>query len=130
MLRQHLRDESLKILQAEGISTVMVTHDGQEALHLGDKIVIMREGKLVQVGSPDELYFQPKSPFVTEFFGNINLLQGRIRKGGSVIECPLGNIPVFGIAQECEMQLVIRHEAIELSRSTPTGDSVFASLSP
>ena len=119
MLRQRLRDESLKILQAAGISTLMVTHDGQEALHLGDKIIIMREGRFVQIGTPDELYFQPRSPFVTEFFGNINLIRGKIVS--DCVECPLGEIPVFGLAQKSEVQLVIRHEAVELSRQAPTG---------
>jgi sulfate transport system ATP-binding protein len=60
------------------ITSVFVTHDQEEALEVSDRVVVMNEGRIVQIGSPDEVYNRPATPFVCDFLGNVNLFHGRI----------------------------------------------------
>jgi iron(III) transport system ATP-binding protein len=77
-LRQEMRGEIRSICRATGLTTVYVTHDQKEALSIADRIAIMRAGKVVQVGTPAELYTHPETAFVAEFLGQSNLIPGRI----------------------------------------------------
>ena len=77
-LRQELRREIQRICRRAGITTVYVTHDQQEALSTADRIAVMQDGRLVQVGTPQELYRAPSNAFVAEFMGPTNLLEGEI----------------------------------------------------
>lgn len=92
-LRESMQVE-LRLLQRRlGITTVMVTHDQDEALTLSDRIVVMRRGRLEQVGSPAEVYQQPTSRFVAGFLGLSNFFRGTVdrREGGSaLVRCPDG----------------------------------------
>ena len=77
-LRQQMRREIQSICRRVGITTVYVTHDQQEALSTADRIAVMREGRLAQVGTPQQLYRSPASAFVAEFIGPTNLVEGEI----------------------------------------------------
>ncbi len=78
-LREQMRVE-LKLLQKRlGITTVYVTHDQSEALALSDEIVVFNFGKIVQRGTPQEIYRQPKSQFVADFIGSANFLKGKVK---------------------------------------------------
>jgi iron(III) transport system ATP-binding protein len=77
-LRQQMRREIQRICRQAGITTVYVTHDQQEALSAADRIAVMREGRLAQVGTPQQLYRSPSSAFVAEFIGPTNLVEGQI----------------------------------------------------
>lgn len=77
-LRQEMRGELRSICRATGLTTVYVTHDQKEALSIADRIAIMRAGKVVQVGTPADLYTHPNSAFVAEFLGQANLIPGSI----------------------------------------------------
>ncbi|MBC8108822.1 MAG: ABC transporter ATP-binding protein [Anaerolineae bacterium] len=77
-LRQEMRSEIRRICKAAGLTTIYVTHDQKEALSVADRIAVMKDGKLMQVGSPGELYHRPTSAFVAAFLGGTNLLSGRI----------------------------------------------------
>jgi len=79
-LRQEMRGEIRSICRATGLTTVYVTHDQKEALSIADRIAIMKAGKVVQVGTPAELYKHPRAAFVAEFLGQSNLIPGRIRE--------------------------------------------------
>lgn len=78
-IRGSVRAEIRKLQQALGITTVYVTHDQEEALTLSDRIGIMNEGKLVQVGNPHELYEKPVTKFVADFIGTNNLIDGTVK---------------------------------------------------
>lgn len=81
-LRQEVQVE-LRDLQRElGITTVMVTHDQEEALTLSDRIAIVNDGSIEQIGSPDDLYRRPRTPFVASFLGTSNQVEGRIERHG------------------------------------------------
>lgn len=75
-LRVETRDHIKRIQQSLGITSVFVTHDQEEALSICDRIVIMKDGKVLQVGTPEEIYGQPTSKFAADFIGKSNLLKG------------------------------------------------------
>ncbi|RCK46531.1 ABC transporter ATP-binding protein [Thalassospira profundimaris] len=80
-LRVRLRTEINALLRKLGITAVYVTHDQEEALALGDRIVVMQKGEIAQIGTPREIYRSPKNPFVADFVGAANRLAGDMRDG-------------------------------------------------
>jgi multiple sugar transport system ATP-binding protein len=93
-LRIQMRTEILRIQRRLGTTTVYVTHDQTEAMTLGDRLAVMRDGVLQQVGTPDELYNHPRNIFVAGFIGSpaMNFLPGEIVAGS--LRSPLGTIPL------------------------------------
>ena len=86
-LRIQTREEIRRIQQETGITTVFVTHDQEEAMSICDEIAVLKKGKLMQLGAPQDVYKDPNCQFVAEFLGNppINVFKGRIEKGGVFI---------------------------------------------
>ena len=80
-VRQELRRWLRRLHDEIQITSLFVTHDQEEALEVADRVVIMNEGRIEQVGSPEQVYEQPASPFVCQFLGSVNLFQGRLDKG-------------------------------------------------
>lgn len=111
-LRNQIRDETLHLLKTIGTSTLLVTHDPEEAMFMADRIALMRAGCLEQIGTPADLYFHPANAFVAEFFGEVNQMAG-IAAGGQV-RTPLGNVAVNGVADGTEVRVLIRPEALQL----------------
>lgn len=91
-LRETLREEIDQVLRAAHVTTVYVTHDQQEAMALADRLVVMRQGRIMQVGRAREVYQRPANRFVGEFVGTMNRLQGEVRDG--VLYNPAGQYPV------------------------------------
>jgi len=113
-LREHLQVELKKIQQRLGVTTVFVTHDQSEAMALADRIVILNNGTVEQVGTPGEIYQQPASRFVAEFIGSNNLLDvdisaDAIHYGNNKLGLPTAFSELRG-----PQILAIRPEAIEL----------------
>ena len=83
-LRENMQFELRRIQQTLGITTILVTHDQEEALTLSDRVVVMNEGRILQVGTPSDVYEYPHTRFVSEFLGTSNLFEGAIeaRRGG------------------------------------------------
>lgn len=81
-VREHLRQEIRELQKNLGITTIMVTHDQEEALSIADKIVVMNHGIIEQIGTPLEIYHHPKSLFVADFVGKINLLDAIYKGNG------------------------------------------------
>src|SRR3954469_9011056 len=77
-LRHDMRSEIRRICKASGFTTVYVTHDQKEALSIADRIAVMKDGKVVQVGTPGDLYDRPATSFVAGFIGQTNLIPGPI----------------------------------------------------
>ena len=80
-LRQELRVELKEILSAVGATTIVVTHDQEEAMSLGDSVIVMSEGRIMQRGRPTEIYADPKTRFVAEFIGRSNWFSGSLGAG-------------------------------------------------
>ncbi len=89
-LRGATRDEVRAILKRTGTTAVMVTHDQEEALSVADRVAVMRAGQLEQIGTPEEVYLQPRTAFVASFLGRTNLLRGVAH--GAKAETPLGTV--------------------------------------
>ena len=92
-VRARLRGEIRQIQRRMGVTTIMVTHDQEEALTMADRIVVMSHGRIEQIGTPTEIYRQPATAFVAEFVGDMNFLPGelvgpgRVRLGGLELTC-------------------------------------------
>ena len=86
IVRVHLRNEIRALQRTLGVTTVMVTHDQEEALSVADRIVVMNHGVIEQVGTPLEVYREPASPFVADFVGKVNRLQA-VAEGDRWVRC-------------------------------------------
>ncbi len=124
-LRQAMQVELKELQERVGITFVYVTHDQEEALTMSDRIGVMSAGKLHQVGPPEEIYEHPKSRFVADFIGEINLLTAKVIDAGSV--ALLGGHRVLvatGMADRADVTVAIRPERLELydlDESVPDG---------
>ena len=83
-LRVTMRTEIRRIQQEAGITAVYVTHDQSEAMALSDQIILMEKGVVAQIGTPQEIYYRPKSEFVADFIGEANFLRGKVAAPGIV----------------------------------------------
>lgn len=111
-LRAEMRDDTLHMIKESQAAAVLVTHDPEEAMFMGDRIVLMDKGMVVQQGTPQELYFSPKNPFAASFFGEINMVPGEAR-GGEIVT-PLGPIRSTDLPDKTVVDVLIRPEAIRL----------------
>jgi iron(III) transport system ATP-binding protein len=84
IVRVHLRQEIRSLQQRLGVTTIMVTHDQEEALSMADRIVVMNHGVIDQVGTPLEIYREPATPFVADFVGKVNMLAATVEGAGRV----------------------------------------------
>lgn len=116
-LRETVRDETLHVLKQSGAATMIVTHDPEEAMFLADRIALMRNGRIVQLGTPTELYTRPVDSFAASFFGEVNRLAGVVR--GGRVETPIGCIPAADQAEGAAVEILIRPEGLRLSALEP-----------
>jgi len=120
-LRERLREEVAAILRAAGTSTLLVTHDQPEALSLADTVVVLRAGRVEQVGTPEAVYERPRSHWVANFLGEADVLPGTAHEGFA--ECELGR---FAVETELSgaVELVIRPESVAIGhRSARDADA-------
>lgn len=113
--RASLRRLILRMQRERAVTTVLVTHDRDEAAEMGDEIALMIEGRIVQHDTPRGLFLRPASPAVARFMGARNLLSGEVRAG--VLATPAGPVPAPG--PDGPVRLAIRSEAIALDPGGP-----------
>ncbi len=112
-LRVQLRREVRDILHEVGISSIVVTHDQDEAFAIGDRVGVMNKGHLLQVGSPADLYERPATPWVAGFVGEANELVGQMSNGR--VMTPIGELPVSLDAPDgSSVRVVIRPEQLAM----------------
>lgn len=111
-LRKDLRREVRRILQDTGITTILVTHDQDEALSMCDRLALILEGEVQQVGTPQELYWSPRNEKVARFIGDVNLLPG-MADGSLVVDSVLGRLPVQE-ARSGSVQIMLRPESVQV----------------
>jgi iron(III) transport system ATP-binding protein len=115
-LRDQMRLELKKITKSVGVTTLYVTHDQAEALSLGDRVCVMQEGEILQVGVPREVYSRPRNFFVAQFVGEMNFVAGRVL-GPAEVKSALGTINC-AVPPDCavgrEVTLAIRPEHLSL----------------
>ena len=118
-LRKRVRDEIRELQQRLGITSVYVTHDQEEALAISDRVVVMREGKIEQDGSPHQLYSEPATRFVADFIGSANFIPARY--DGSAVTLPGYNVPHEQKMPAGDVTLMVRPEALEFAAEGEPG---------
>lgn len=113
-VRQHLRAEIRQLQQKLGVTTILVTHDQEEALSMADRIVVMNHGVIEQVGTPEQIYNHPSSAFVASFIGSMNFIPAQLQANQQAV---IGKYPV-AVAHDAEpgqaLKLAIRPEHLSL----------------
>ena len=110
-LRENMRKAVARVLQAAGITTILVTHDQEEALTFADQVAVLREGRLIQAGSPQSLYLHPRDRETALFLGDAVLLPAIIRNG--LADCALGRVAVEG-SRQGKAEIMLRPEQIRV----------------
>ena len=109
-LRASTRKAVAGLLTNKGVTTLLVTHDQEEALSIADQVAVMRDGRFTQVGSPQQVYRQPNDRFTAEFLGDCISLPCTVASG--VADCALGRVPVHGSAADGPGTVVLRPEQL------------------
>lgn len=112
-LRDQIRDDTLHVLKELNTATLLVTHDPEEAMFMADRIALMRDGEIVQTGSPTELYCNPVEPFVVNFFGQVNEHVGIVHDGQ--VTTPLGRLDASRFDEGANVRILIRPEAVKVT---------------
>jgi iron(III) transport system ATP-binding protein len=125
-LRIELRSEIRRVCKETGITAVYVTHDQKEALSMADRVAVLSQGRVVQVGAPEALYRRPESKFVAEFLGETNFIPGTVASrgnGAAQIDTPAGRLSASEVSNltfelSSPALVSIRPEALRLTRVT------------
>jgi len=114
-LAETIRHETLSILRELGTTTVLVTHDPEEALGASDRIILLREGRVLQVGTPYELYYHPATRYTAEYFSAFNRLAAVYREGMLVTD--VGAFPsAFDVPEGSPVTVYLRPQSVAVSR--------------
>lgn len=119
-LRQSTREEVRTLLKAEGISAILVTHAQEEALSFAERLGVMKEGTLEQIGPPETVYRHPTTAYVADFLGQTNFIRADIKDG--IAETPFGRVNVEGI-ESGNALLSIRPECLTMMASDAQGST-------
>ena len=137
-LRKAMRFELKRMQRQLNITTIFVTHDQQEALSLSDRVVVMNEGRIEQVGTPNEIYENPVSVFVADFIGSTNIIQGVVNhcdvaKGTCEVRLPNASVISIPFKETVktgeEIDFIIKPEKIHLDRTPRVGHAVEGKIS-
>ncbi len=112
-LREAMQEETLALLRETRATSVIVTHHPEEAMRIGNRIAVMRSGRLVQAGSAEELYHRPADLFVARLFSEINEITYRVENGH--IATPIGAVSAEGLAEGAPVTVCIRERGITLT---------------
>lgn len=133
-LRLGMRQEIRRVCKAYNLTTIYVTHDQKEALSMADRMAILHDGELLQVGQPGEVYKRPKSRFVADFIGETNFLEGTVIRSGAgtaLVKTEVGELsgvcgdPEVALKEGQTVTVSIRPECIRLERY-PSEENGFA----
>ena len=118
-LRENMRKAVARVLQIAGITAVLVTHDQTEALSFADQVAVLREGKLIQAGTPQALYLSPRDRETALFLGDAIVLSADLDKGSA--KCNLGHIPVDAERRQGRTEIMLRPEQLRLGSVDDAG---------
>lgn len=117
-LRDQVRDEVVGILRKTGVTCIFVSHDQRDALAISDRVAVMNQGRVEQVGSPREIYKHPESVFVATFVGRTNLLQGRVQNENGCVLTDFGSfcrVDRLGLPNGTNVMVSVRPDGFECS---------------
>jgi iron(III) transport system ATP-binding protein len=122
-LRVAMREEVRRILKEAGVTAISVTHDQEEALSISDRVAVMSDGHIEQVGKPETVFQHPESRFVASFLGYASFIPGYV--SGDVVQTEVGTVPreqIHGLASEynqTRIDLLVRPDDVSVCRSNP-----------
>jgi iron(III) transport system ATP-binding protein len=129
-IRVQVRAEIRKLQQELGITTIYVTHDQEEALSLSDRVAVMKDGRVLQVGRPKELYERPRTRFVADFVGTNNLVPGRVsgRAGAELmVDTAVGTLRAVSdvsVGERCVLAIRPENVAVDAGAGSSAGNVV------
>ena len=112
-LKREIIDDTLHLINSLDSSAIVVTHNAEEAMFLSDVILVIKSGKLIQIGTPHEIYFKPSNLYVASLFGETNIFQSKVVD--NTCATPLGRIKTSNLPNNQEVDVVVRPEAIKLN---------------
>ena len=129
-VRQELRRWLRRLHDEIHVTSVFVTHDQEEALEVADRVVVMNRGRIEQEGTPDEVFHHPRSEFVLNFLGNVNLFHGRVENGKAVFGSLVVDSPNLTNVQinDNSARLFVRPHELDISLSDAEGGAVGARI--
>jgi sulfate transport system ATP-binding protein len=119
-VRVELRDWLLRLHEETHVTTILVTHDQEEALELSEHVVLLSGGKVVQAGSPEQLYHKPKNGFVASFLGGAKVLRGRVQQGSAEFASSSIRTPAT-LADGTIVEAYVRPHDVQLEIATGSG---------
>ncbi|RUM98699.1 ABC transporter ATP-binding protein [Pseudaminobacter arsenicus] len=114
-LKDSVRAETLSILRESRATAIVVTHDAEEAMRMGDRIALLKDGRLVQSGRAEELYLRPANLFAAGFFSELNVFQARVKD--KMLDTPVGRIASPGFAEGAETTVAVRLTGFDVSET-------------
>ena len=112
-LKREIIDDTLHLINSLESSAIVVTHNAEEAMFLSDAILVMEKGKLIQIGTPHDIYFKPSNLYVASLFGETNIFQSKVEDNTCLT--PLGRIKTSNLSNNQYVDVVVRPEAIKLN---------------
>ncbi len=128
-VRKELRRWLRQLHDEIHLTSIFVTHDQEEALELADRVVVMNEGRIEQIGNPEEVYDQPANPFVYQFLGSVNLFRGRLNQGRVQIGAGEFETPGTGDGQDRSAVAYVRPHELAIDRDHEPEQSIKAVVS-
>ncbi len=117
-LKDTIRSDTLSILRETRATAIVVTHDAEEAMRMADRIALIKDGRVVQVGTSDDLYRRPVNLFAAAFFSEVNIFEGKVR--GGMVDTALGRLGTPFIAEGREVEIAIRLSVVNVGQSGGT----------
>lgn len=126
-VRQELRQWLRRLHEEIHVTSIFVTHDQEEAFEVADRVVVMNNGRIEQVGKPDEIYDHPATPFVYQFLGNVNRFHGHIREGRLRLGDTELHLPEQRGLKDADVVAYVRPHEIKV-RAQSSGSSVIPAI--
>jgi len=127
-VRQELRHWLRRLHDEIHVTSLFVTHDQEEALEVADQVVVMNEGRIEQVGTPEQVFHQPANEFVLNFLGHVNVFHGRVQEDRAVFGSLAVQVPCSRAAEGCHARLFVRPYDLEVHSSSTGPDSLRATV--
>jgi sulfate transport system ATP-binding protein len=127
-VRKELRRWLRRLHDELHVTSIFVTHDQEEALEVADRVVVINKGQIEQVGSPQEVWDQPASPFVYGFLGDVNLFHGRADNGAVQLDGMRLDSPEHSGARDAKARAYVRPHDLDVTRYVPGATGIVATL--
>ncbi len=127
-VRQGLRDWLRRLHDELHVTSILVTHDQEEALEVADRVVVMNQARIEQIGTPAEVFHSPASEFVMDFLGHVNVFRGRIERGQAVLGSTTERVAEVAVGSHIPTNLYVRPHELHIERNVNGVPAIAASV--